>query len=261
MYKAFLRPNIDYCDFIYDQPQNESFCNNLEKLQYNAALAINGAIKGSSKLKIYEELGLQSLKFRKCYLCVFYKIKTHGHPEYLYKLIPTRSSSYNTHNSNHIEIYYCRADILNIHSFIILLSNGRLNHSLRNSKYYNIFKNSLLKIGKPMPKPTFNIHNHLGLKLLTRLTLELSHLNEHRFNHNFEDCINPLCSCSLEVDSTVQFFLHCHNFVNIRNTLLNTLNSISCDVTNCSDRSLTKLILYGNPKLCCHEIVFVLLLY
>ena len=46
MYKAFLRPNIDYCDFIYDQPQNESFCNNLEKLQYNAALAINGAIKG-----------------------------------------------------------------------------------------------------------------------------------------------------------------------------------------------------------------------
>ena len=28
-YKAFLRPNIDYCDFIYDQPHNESFCNNL----------------------------------------------------------------------------------------------------------------------------------------------------------------------------------------------------------------------------------------
>ena len=32
IYKAFIRPNIDYCDFIYDQPHNESFCNNLEKL-------------------------------------------------------------------------------------------------------------------------------------------------------------------------------------------------------------------------------------
>ena len=39
IYKAFIRPNIDYCDFIYDQPHNKNFCNNLEKLQYNAALA------------------------------------------------------------------------------------------------------------------------------------------------------------------------------------------------------------------------------
>ena len=90
-----------------------------------------------------------------------------------------------------------------------------------------------------MPKPPFNIHNSLGLKLLTRLRLGLSHLH---------DCINPLCSCSLEVESTVHFFLHCHNFVNIRNTLLNKLNSISLDISNYSDGSLTQLILYGNPK-------------
>ena len=47
IYKAFIRPNIDYCHFVYDQPHNESFCNNLEKLQYNTALAITGAIKGN----------------------------------------------------------------------------------------------------------------------------------------------------------------------------------------------------------------------
>ena len=41
IYKVFIWPNIDYCDFIYDQPHNESFCNNLEKVQCNnAALAI-----------------------------------------------------------------------------------------------------------------------------------------------------------------------------------------------------------------------------
>ena len=125
---------------------------------------------------------------------------------------------------------------------------NRLDHTLRNSKPYNIFNNSLLKIGRPMPNPTFNIHNPLGLKLLTHLRLGLSHLNEHRFNHNFEDCINPLCLCSLKVESKAHFFVHCHNFVNIRNTILSKLNSISCDISNCSDRSLTKLILYGNPK-------------
>ena len=77
-YKYFIKSNADYCDFIYDQPHNESFCNNLEKFQYNAALAITGTIKGTSKLKMYEELDLESSKFRKwmCCLCVFYKIKT-----------------------------------------------------------------------------------------------------------------------------------------------------------------------------------------
>ena len=49
IYKSFIRPNVDYCNFIYDQSHNESFCNNLEKLQYNAVLAITGAIKRTSE--------------------------------------------------------------------------------------------------------------------------------------------------------------------------------------------------------------------
>ena len=31
----------------------------------------------------------------------------------------------------------------------------------------------------------YNIFNPVGLKYLTRLSLELSHLNEHKFKHNF----------------------------------------------------------------------------
>ena len=44
IYKCFIRPNLDYGDFIYDQPNNASFCSKIESVQYNAALAINGAI-------------------------------------------------------------------------------------------------------------------------------------------------------------------------------------------------------------------------
>ena len=44
IYKSFVRPHLDYGDIIYDQPQNESFCNKLESIQYNAALATTGAI-------------------------------------------------------------------------------------------------------------------------------------------------------------------------------------------------------------------------
>ena len=45
IYKSFVRPHI------YDQPHNDSFCNMIERVQYNAALAIAGAIKGTSQLK------------------------------------------------------------------------------------------------------------------------------------------------------------------------------------------------------------------
>ena len=67
IYKAFLRPLIDYGDIIYDQPQNESFCENLESVQYKSALAITVAIQGTSRDKIYQELGLESLKSRRLY--------------------------------------------------------------------------------------------------------------------------------------------------------------------------------------------------
>ena len=65
--KAFLRPLIDYGNIIYDQPQTESLCEKLASVQYRAALAIMGAIQGSSREKLYQELGLESLKSRRWY--------------------------------------------------------------------------------------------------------------------------------------------------------------------------------------------------
>ena len=49
IYKAFLRPLIDYVDIIYDQPQNESFCETPESVQCKVALPITAVIKGSSR--------------------------------------------------------------------------------------------------------------------------------------------------------------------------------------------------------------------
>ena len=43
---------------------NNSFHQKLESIQYNATLAMAGAIRGSSREKHYQELGLESLKQR-----------------------------------------------------------------------------------------------------------------------------------------------------------------------------------------------------
>ena len=52
IYKSFVRPHLDYGDLIYNQPDNESFCQQIESIQYNASLVITGAIKGTSRVKL-----------------------------------------------------------------------------------------------------------------------------------------------------------------------------------------------------------------
>ena len=54
-----VRPHLDYGDVIYDENYSNSFHQKLESIQYNA---VTGAIRGSSREKRYQELGLQSLK-------------------------------------------------------------------------------------------------------------------------------------------------------------------------------------------------------
>ena len=74
IYKMHVRPHLDYGDIIYDQPGNELFCQKIESVQYNAALAITGAIRGTSSEKIYHELGLESLRDRRWLrrMCFFF---------------------------------------------------------------------------------------------------------------------------------------------------------------------------------------------
>ena len=65
IYKSFIRPHLDYGNFIYDRPNNNSFNENIEAVQYNAALAITGTIKEKSRDILYQELGLESLSSRR----------------------------------------------------------------------------------------------------------------------------------------------------------------------------------------------------
>ena len=92
-----MRLHLNYGDIIYDQPINENFTQKIERIQYNAPLAITGAIKGTFQNKLYSELGFESLKFRR---------STIGIPEYLFGVIPQIKNLYNTHMSEDITAFY-----------------------------------------------------------------------------------------------------------------------------------------------------------
>ena len=64
IYKSFVKPHLDYGSLISEQPIKELFCQKIESVQCNTSLAITRAIKGISILKLYNEIGLESVKFR-----------------------------------------------------------------------------------------------------------------------------------------------------------------------------------------------------
>ena len=103
---------------------------------------------------------------------------------------------------------------------------NKLDLVIRKCKSYTVFQNVLLKISWLNQCSIYRVHNPMRLKLFTRLRLGLSHLNEHIFNHYFRSYINPLCSCSLEIESITHFLLHCHHLSTIRSTLLNSINEV-----------------------------------
>ena len=250
IYKSFARPHLHYGDTIYDQSQNESFCNKLESVQYNAALAITGAILGTSKIKLYKELGLECLKSRRWFrwFCKFYKIKTYKIQPSLAQLLPKGTHSYNTPKSEDITIFQSRTETFKFSFFPwSFVEWNKLELKTRNSCYL-VFRNYLIRRIQLLAAPVYNIHNPLRLKLLTRLRFGLSQINEHRFSHNLKNCLNPLDTCSLEVEATADFFLYCHHFNAIRIKLNDILKAIDKDIMKLSDSFLTKVIFYGDSK-------------
>ena len=72
----------------------------------------------------------------------------------------------------------------------------------------------------------FDCLNPNRVKLITRLRLRLSHLRDHKEKHSFQDCLNPLCSCGIEVETTAHFQLHCLNYLHEIKTLLGNIKSV-----------------------------------
>ena len=89
--------------------------------------------------------------------------------------------------------------------------------------------------------------NPLGLKLLTRLKFGFSHLKEHKFKHNFQDSVDPLCSCGNDIESTVHFFLYYPGFTTQRQNLLNKLKSINASIMAGNESSVVRALLFGRP--------------
>ena len=101
-------------------------------------------------------------------------------------------------------------------------------------------------MGRPHENSTFRIHNPVGTRLLKRLRLGVSLLKQNKFRHNFADCVKPQCSSNIEPETTFNFFLHCHSFVNIRKKLFDKIKLLDEILLQLTDESLLTVPLFGS---------------
>ena len=96
------------------------------------------------------------------------------------------------------------------------------------------FKKTILDFIRPKENSIYAIHDISDLKLLTRLRLNFSDLNEHKFQHNYKDTINPMCTCGFEAETTDHYLLHYKLYTDLRLDLLNDIYAIKQSLKNFS---------------------------
>ena len=176
-----------------------------------------------------------------------FKIVKEEAPNYLINLIPKIQETTRT-RINHMSTIHCRTDCFKNYFFPSTPNDWyKLHETIRNSESISIFKSRLLSFIHHLESNIYNIVDPIGLKFLTRLRLGFSHLNEHRFRDNFQDFMNPLYSCSLEIEDISYYLLHCNYFYyfsHYRIYLINSVKSILENIESLPDSVKKDILLY-----------------
>ena len=248
-YKMYIRPHLDYGDVLYHN-QRADLMKLVERVQYKAALIVSGCWQGTSREKLYEELGWESLSDRRWLrrLTIFYKIKTGLTPSYLGDHIPIRREiNMVLRHRNEItpfirtERYENSFFPYTISEWKKLDAEAKSKPSVVSFKKY-INNNYIRSPGHPL----FGICDKYGICLLTKIRVGFSDLRDHRSYHNF-NCISPVCCCGLDDETPVHFFLCCPLFTNERAILLSKISDIThSDMSVLPNEHLLHILLYGS---------------
>ena len=120
----------------------------------------------------------------------FYKIVKGNSPQYLSNYLKGNNNSvYNTRSASQISLntFRTRTEKFKNSFFPFCISEwNKLSNLTKQSENIKKFKNMLMKDIKSNEQSLFSIHDPKGVKLLSQLRLNFSHLNKLKFRHNFK---------------------------------------------------------------------------
>ena len=247
-YKMYIRPHLDYGDVIYHN-QRRDLMDLVERVQYKAALVVSGCWQGTSREKLYEELGWESLSDRRWLrrLTIFYKISNGLAPHYLSDHIPKRNEITMTLRNRTGSIPLARTYRYENSFFPYTIKAWKnLDEEAKTKPSVESFKIYLNKYIRPPGHSLFGLSDKIGIKLLTKIRVGFSDLREHRFNHNF-NCVFSACRCGLDDETPAHFFLCCPMSHLERESLLSKISDIlHTDVSVLPIDHLLHMLLYGS---------------
>ena len=261
MYKARVRPHLDYCDVNYHIRSTVTQLGGvlnvqmeeLEKIQYQAALATTGAWQGSNRYKLCEELGWESLSDRRWCRRILqvHKIVNDKTPLYLKNKLPRhRRPLYRQNNNNIVYEIRCKSNRY-MNSFFpdgIKAWNNAI-AIFPNISSINILKSRILSFFRPEKKSIFNIHDPVGIRYLFLLRVGLSPLRSHENRHGFLDTPLGDCLCNRDIEDTNHFLLLCSLYATQRAILITSVTEILIKYNLESLANQSGLYLYGHKTI------------
>ena len=116
----------------------------------------------------------------------------------------------------------------------------------QNSENLNIFKANILALFKPKKKETYGLLDKNGLYLLTLLRVELNQLKFYKFQHNFMDTDDPMCSANDGIENNEHYLIDCSRFTQHRVTLVKNVSTlIGTNLLNFAKPKVVEILLCG----------------
>ena len=259
LYKTFARTHLDYCDIIYHQPAKitnqgqvlSTLMSDIERVQYRGALAVTGAWKGSSQLKLYEELGWESLSDRrkKQRQVLLFKIINNLTPAYLRDKLPPLSNPFSNESFVYREFRVKTERFRNSFFPDAIKQWNTLITDFSEMPTLEEFRSHLHALYRPLPKETYRIHDPEGLRYLFQLRVGLSPLRYHKKRHHFVDTPSDECLCNTGIETVDHFLFKCPFYASKRLVLAQTVVPILINHNLAFLQNNVHLYLYGHKKL------------
>jgi len=241
IYKLFIRPHLDYADIVYDVAKLDKTCifpnstscplmEEIEQIQYKAALIVTGAWQGTSREKIYNDLGWEFLQNRRSArkLCLLYEVQKKNFPLYLAKVLDPLKYNINSRFYNRfiLKLMHFRTNFVKATCLPAAIRDwNSLDITIKTSVSKMAFKYKIFKQIRPPKKSYFGVSKDVG-RYISQLRMELSPLRAHKFKYNFRDTPDPFCIVCESIESTEHFLLHCRSYRLARIDLSQKISSI-----------------------------------
>ena len=247
LYKITVRSVIDYALPLYGNNLKQSDLARLEQLQYRAAKVVTGALHLTSREKLNVELGWENIKTRIKFLglCYFHKIHLHeSRPLIRSCLTPLDMEKKHFTRSKGGYTPYPNFGSRYLNSFFPFISKIWNDLDITTRSLPLIDFKSKMKISlKPNKIKHYSKGSKSGNILLTRIRLDRSELNLHKFIIGMSD--NPNCLCHAKQESSLHFIIDCFLYTVERQTLFCQVEQFVPNFKSLSKTKQYEILVFG----------------